>query len=97
MQEYRISLLKNGTTFSQDEHWTIKLLPYYYGIHSRVGSDAQMSATYIQRLGHDGIYSISFVVMGKDWYPKRRWHKLWLLSTYDPSQARIVHDEVIVK
>jgi hypothetical protein len=99
MQEQRISRLEKGTTFLEDnnKHWIIKLLPYYYKIQTRVGTNAQMSATHIQKLEHDGIYSITFVVIGKDWYPKRRWYKLWLFPRYDPSKARLVHDEVVVK
>ncbi len=50
MQEQRISHLEKGTTFLEDysKHWIIKLLPYYYEIHIRVGTDAQMSATHTQ-------------------------------------------------
>lgn len=63
----------------------IKLLPYYYVTQIKLGSLARMSTTHIQKKDN-GIYSVYFVVIGKDWYKRK-----------NSSQGRVVHDEVIVK
>ena len=71
---------RNDTTIKVNEHSIIKLLPYYYETHIRVGSDAQMAAATTHKLNHSGIYSIYFVVIGRNWL--------------DISQRRTAHDKV---
>jgi hypothetical protein len=79
----------NRNHLLKGDKFIIVSLPYYYKLHSRVGSFAHMTTTHIQkvdrRLGN-GICSIYFAVYGVDWYKK-----------HDPSYARVVHDEVIVE
>ncbi len=87
---------ENETTFKVDEHSTIVLLPYYYETHIRVGSDAQMATAVTLMLEHSGIYSVYFVVIGRNWYSKRRWNTLWLFRKPDFSQARSAHDEIVI-
>ena len=73
--------------FLEEHDFIVKLLPYYFSIHLGAGSYVQMSTTHVQKLKHSGIYSVYFVVIGRGWYGRR----------YNPSKARMVHDEVVVK
>lgn len=60
----------------EGDGFIIKLLPYYYHTHIRLGSFAHMATTHIQRSKSNGIYSVYFCVIGENWYTKR-----------DPSQS----------
>ena len=67
------------------EGWfIIKMLPYYYNQHIWLGSFARMATSHIQKLKHNGVYSVYFAILGENWYIKG-----------DTSQGRFVHDEVI--
>jgi hypothetical protein len=81
IQEY----LDTHDNILQRDNLIIRSLPYYFVTHTRLGSFAHMATTHIQSLSQDKIYSIYFAVVGENWYKKN-----------DPSQARVVHDEVIV-
>lgn len=97
LEEVIHSINNNNIPSLEEDNFIIKSLPYYFKLHARVGSDAQMSTTHIQRVRHSGIYSIYFAVIGKGWYRRRLWYKLFLFPKKDPSQARSAHDEVIVR
>ena len=79
--------------------FTVKILPYYYISHARLGSLAHMCTTHIQKMDNGGIYSIYFSVVGEDWYKASRIKINGKKQKVDvtPSQARFVHDEVIVR
>jgi hypothetical protein len=77
----------------------VKILPYYYISHARLGSLAHMSTTHIQKMDNGGVYSIYFSIVGEDWYKGSRVkiNGKSQKSDVTPSQARFVHDEVIVE
>ncbi len=101
-KKYRESIPDEATEFQSHvaqvlgtNDFVVKLLPYYYVSHERLGSLAHMNTTHIQRMNHGEIYSIYFSVVGRDWY-KGAWVNR-KRQNYNPSQARFVHDEVLVR
>jgi hypothetical protein len=73
--------LADNDDILEGDNFIIKLLPYYYVTHVRLGSFSHMATTHMQKLTNEGIYS----VYGQKWY------------NGDTSQGRIVHDQVIVQ
>jgi hypothetical protein len=86
LREVSRSLKERGLLFLEEHDFIVKSLPYYFETHIGAGSYAQMSTTHIQKIKHFGVYSVYFAVIGKGW-----------VSHFDPSKARMVHDEVVAK
>jgi hypothetical protein len=76
--------IANNGDLLQGDNFIIKLLPYYYITHIKLGSYSHLATTHIQQVTHKGIYSVYFSVIGREWF------------NGDTSQYRVVHDQLIV-